>query len=258
MVVKNGTEDEVKQLYEQLDQEYNHTVSSLTTQIFFGDVFTVLRLFKRDARRDEVIDDLVGNIIFLQEFYRQLRDYLNTHRLMWDKITEIRESRDMRYKDFPMIRRKVMDFLKTLLFINARLNQMKDIAQARYNLLRPEVKEELKECQLLRFENAIADLQYIRDLWEITIEYVKETLSLLESLFQENTQRELNAVKYVTMVAALTGFFGMNIAFPWEDRWTSISSSSFIVVGIIILIFIIVHYILKRSIYYRRFVVRDK
>ncbi|MBI4272298.1 hypothetical protein HY621_00390 [Candidatus Uhrbacteria bacterium] len=256
MTVENATENDVKKLYTTLTEEYDHSVSSQTSQIFFGKVFTIFRLFKRDVRRDKVIDDLVANVIFLEEFKKQLRDYLNIHRSMWDHISEIRESYDLRYKDFPVVRRKIMDFLKTLLFINARLNQMGDIAHARYVLLRPEVKGELEECNLLKFENMIADLRYMKDLWAMTIEYVKETLSLLESLYTENTQRELNALKIITMVTAITGFFGMNIAFPWNTEWHAISSSSFIVVTIVASVAIVLYYILKYSIYHRKFIIR--
>lgn len=257
MILEHATEHDVRKLYSNLGEQFDHVVTSKTTQIFFGKVYTVLRLFKRDARRDKVIDDLVANIIFLQEFTKQLRDYLNTHRSMWDHITKIRETSNMKYKDFPLVRRKIMDFLKTLLFINARLNQMGDIAHARYVLLRIEVKSELEECNLLKFENAIADLRYVKDLWTMTIEYVKETLSLLESLYGENTQRELNAVKIITMITAITGFFGMNIAFPWDTEWPIISFSSYIVVGIVACLSLALYFILKRAIYYRKFVIRQ-
>ena len=150
-----------------------------------------------------------------------------------------------------------MDFLKTLLFINARLNQMGDIAHARYVLLRVEIKGELSECNLLKFENVIADLRYVKDLWSMTIEYVKETLSLLESLYAENTQRELNAVKIITMITAITGFFGMNIAFPWDTEWQAISASSFVVVGIVGILALVLYYILKYAIYNRKFIIRQ-
>ena len=64
MTVENATQNDVKKLYKTLNEDYDHSVSSQTTQIFFGKMFTVFRLFKSDARRDKVIDDLVANVIF--------------------------------------------------------------------------------------------------------------------------------------------------------------------------------------------------
>ena len=118
--------------------------------------------------------------------------------------------------------------------------------------------EELKKLGMLKFDHLEANQKYITHLWQMTIEYAKGSLSLLESLYQENTQKELNAIKFITFGALITGFFGMNIAFPWEDRWIDVKWSSFIVLLIILSLFISFFYILKIAIYNRNFLVQQK
>lgn len=253
IVVKDASEQEVSDLYKELKDEAESFVSSKTTKIFFGRTFFVIRLIKKDERRDEVLNEWIDNIVFIREFYKQLRQYLNLHRTVWDHASAIRESSSLRYKDFPIARRKIMDFLKTLFFVKARLAQMEDIVKARQVLISPAVKGELEECGLYRFESAFADCHYIRDLWDMTIEYAQETLHLLESFSQENIQRELGALKFITLIAALTGFFGMNIAFPWEERWPATSWSFFMVVFLITGVAVIFYYLLRFFIYNRRF-----
>src|SRR3989338_499881 len=44
MTVEDANENDVKKLYKTLTEEYDHSVSSQTTQIFFGKVFTIFRL----------------------------------------------------------------------------------------------------------------------------------------------------------------------------------------------------------------------
>ena len=256
LIVREATDKEIEALRNQLNDEWESSVSSGTTTMYFGRKFTIVRLLKRDERRDAVRDELVGNIAFLREFSKQLRQYVNLHRTMWDEISTIRESRKLRYRDFPEVRHKIMDFLRTLFFVKARLSQMGDIARARMELLRPEVREELKELNIFRYESVIADQRYIYDLWIMTIEYVNGTLELLESLFQENTQRELNTLKFITLLAALTGFFGMNIAFPWEERWPVVYASSVVVILILAFISIAFYYLLRHFIYNRHFRLR--
>ena len=255
LIVRDATDEDIELLRNEIAEKWASSVSSSTTRLYFGRKFTLARLIKRDERRDAVRDELVGNIAFLREFSKQLRQYVNLHRTMWDEVSEIRESKDLRYHDFPEVRHKIMDFLKTLFFVKARLSQMGDIAKARMEIIRPEVQEELKELNMYRYENVIADQKYIYDLWIMTIEYVKGTLELLESLFQENTQRELNTLKFITLIGATTSFFGMNIAFPWEERWPMIFPSSLAVIGLLILVSIGFYYMLKHFIYNRHFII---
>ena len=197
-------------------------------------------------------------IIFFREFEDQLAGYLQAHRQMWEQITAIREAEQMLYKDFPRIREEILKNMKVLSFVKARLAQMKDIIQERKNTIDPHIQQELKKLGMLKFDHLEANQKYITHLWQMTIEYAKGSLSLLESLYQENTQKELNAIKFITFGALITGFFGMNIAFPWEDRWIDVKWSSFIVLLIILSLFISFFYILKIAIYNRNFLVQQK
>lgn len=257
LVVRNASQKEIDELFAQMGDECSSFVQSGNVQIFFGKTFHVVRLLKNSRKVNGMLDDLLANVIFLREYDKQLRGYLNLHRVMWDEVSQIRESKTVRYRDFPAVRKKIMDFLKTLSFVKARLSQMADINIARRDLLRPEVKDELKAMGLGRFENELADQKYIADLWQMTIEYVKGTLDLLESLFQENTQRELNTLKFFTLIAATTSFFGMNIAFPWEERWPDTYLSSAAVVALIVSVCFLFYFALKEMIYNRYFVIQD-
>lgn len=258
IVIKDATEKDAHDLFKRLREKPETSVASETAQIFFSPSFIVTRIIKEEEQNTGVFEEMLTNIVFVREFEKQLRQYLNLHRTMWDEISAIRESHSLRYKDFPLVRRKIMDFLKTLFFVKARLSQMHDINKARLTLLPPAVKEELQALGLFRFENALADQEYMRDLWEMTIEYVEGTLEILESLFQENTQRELGALKFITFIGALTGFFGMNIAFPWEERWIATFPSSLVVVLFIALASVAFYYLLRSFIYNRYFTIRDK
>jgi len=118
-------------------------------------------------------------------------------------------------------------------------------------------RDALARIWLYRFDALKAERGYVKNLWDMTEEYIKGTLALLDSLFSENTQRELQALKFVTVIAAVTSFFGMNIAFPWEDRWTDVSNSSFFVVGLMFVVVVGFQWILQRVIYYRYFTIHS-
>ena len=86
----------------------------------------------------------------------------------------------------------------------------------------------------------------------MTTDYANSTLTLFESLVEENTQREIRLLQQVAVAGMLVGFFGMNIAFPWEDRWPDTLMSSFAVVGVIIASMIIFYLVSKKIISNRK------
>jgi hypothetical protein len=228
-------------------------VSTPNIETYLGEKLHLLNLRQSKKWNRHRIEETMRHMVFAREFERQLEEDVHLHRDMWDRISAIRESKEMRYRDFPAIRYHLLDFLKTLSFVKARLAQMDDIVTSRLQLMDPALHAGLLRLGPYEFENLQANQRYVYHLWEMTAEYVNDTLRLLSSLFEENTQRELSALKLITLTAALTGFFGMNIAFPWEERWPLVSGSSFVVVGLIVIAIILFNALLKLLISNRRF-----
>jgi hypothetical protein len=257
-VTEGGKERDILKLYEDHKDMLITRLHGNHLQVCLGEVMSVFQVEKPRKFTKEHTREFLHYIIFFREFEKQLKKYLFLHRTMWEEITAIRDAENMLYKDFPRIREQILQHMKTLSFVKARLAQMKDIMNEREHTIDPHIKEELKSLGLLKFDHLVANQKYISHLWQMTIEYVRSSLSLLESLYQENTQKELNAIKFITFGALVTGFFGMNIAFPWEERWMDARLSSIIVVLIIFSAFISFYYILKITIYNRNFLVSKK
>lgn len=257
-VAQGAKEREILNLFESNQDTIFSRLQGNHLQVFRGDIISLFQLEKPRKFSEDHTRELLHYVVFFREFEKQLEGYLQLHRTMWEEVTTIREAEKMLYKDFPQIREKILQSLKTLSFVKARLAQMKDIIDERENTIDDLIKSELKSLGLLKFDHLVANQKYVTHLWQMTTEYVKSSLSLLESLYQENTQKELNAIKFITFGALITGFFGMNIAFPWEEQWLDARWSSFIVLLIIISLLISFYYILKIAIYNRNFIVHSK
>jgi len=233
------------------------SVASSDMAIAFGKTMTVCNLRSNIPQAD--IEELLRHLILFREFDSQLAEYMNRNRLIWEKISVIRESRTLKYRNFPDIRQQILSYSKTLSFIKARIAQMEDIAEERMLLIEPEMKKRLHALSMDRFGHIEANQRYISHLNEMTSEYVDGTLHLFEALYQENTQRELGTLKFITLVGVLTSFFGMNIAFPWEERWPHIFGSSLEVLVIIAVSAVGFYWLLKAFIYNRHFTIhKDK
>ena len=60
-----------------------------------------------------------------------------------------------------------------------------------------------------------------------------------------------------TFVAALTGFFGMNIAFPWDAEWGALQADSYAVAFVIFTGAALFYLLLKIGLLNRRFIIGE-
>ncbi len=201
---------------------------------------------------EKFVPELVENMMFVRAFSDLLSRYVVLHRRTWSAISEIRDNDALCYADLGMIRNTIVDTQKTCSFIRVRLSQMNEILSARHAVASPETKKKLFGLGISRFETLTSSCQYTENLWRMTNEYANSSLTLFESLNVENTQHELRLLQQITVLGMLVGFFGMNIAFPWEDRWSSISMSSFVVVGILIISVVLFKFLVTKTIMHRK------
>ena len=257
VIVGRGISDaDARRMFTPFRDEPHSHASADGISIYAGDELIVIDLGGIDIAQD-ALTDLIRDLVFFREFERQLHSYLRMHRRIWDGISRIREAREMRYRDFPSVRSSVMGFQKTLGIVKARLAQMEDIMAARRLAEEKGMAKLLADLGMYNFSSLFASKKYIAHLWDMTTDYADDTLKLFETLYMENTQRELNALKIITLLTALTSFFGMNIAFPWEDRWHDKADSTVIVVAVISAAAFIVYYALKIMIHNRHFVLKE-
>ena len=142
---------------------------------------TVLR-FKNDKPHPEALEAFVRHDIFFREFEFQLEEYLGLHRTHWEKISQIRESQELRYRDFPVMRKRLLEMRRTITYVEARLMQMHDILKERESTLSKEDAVILKKYGLNRFAPLESAQEYTKHLWDMTLQYLDGTITLLHTL----------------------------------------------------------------------------
>ncbi len=247
---------EVAGLFASFNDESHSVAVADGVKVLAGDELIVIDLDGATLPEDDVAG-VVRDLVFFREFERQLHSYLRMHRRIWDDISRIREARDMRYSDFPRIRSTIMTFQKTLVIVKARLSQMEDIMAARRLAGNKSMAKLLERLGMYNFSSLFASKKYVAHLWEMTLDYADDTLELMEAFYQENTQRELNALKIITLLTAITSFFGMNVAFPWDDSWHAKGDSTVVVFALVAVVSFAVYYGLRIAIHNRHFVLKE-
>lgn len=258
LVGKDLTDKNVFNLLKIFDDHILSKTFDSKLEIFNGEKITIINIKKKIKKEDDYLNELIQNLIFFREFEKQLANYLHIHRTIWEKISVIRDSQSIYFKDIKKSRDELLDILETLSFVKARLRQMRDILKGRERSIDKELKKHLISLGCERFSLYSSDVDYIENLWQSTIDYANSALGLINSVFEENTQKELNALRFMTLLGVIVGFFGMNVAFPWEDSWTTASWSMWSVLAFMIIFALISYSLIRFFIYNRKFSLHKK
>lgn len=199
---------EVEKLFIEVGDSIQSFTESPEVSLYFGQKF-----FLFDLKKEFQIEPIVEILIFFREFTAQLNSYLQTHRTIWEKISQIRSQEAFRFRDFAKIRNSLMEIKQTLSFIEARLNQMGKFIEVRKSYSQ-ELESVLKSLSIYQFDTLANTQSYIVSLWQMTKDYADSTFNLLSMLYQENIQREVDALKLVTIISMVIAFSRFAISPP--------------------------------------------
>jgi hypothetical protein len=192
--------------------------------------------------------------IFFREFKDHLEKYLEMHRVIWEEIARIKTIKKIKGTDIPKIREKLDSYSKTVTLISRRINQM-----GSYVKTRSSISDDLKVTQDLvklfhyKYETLTNTLDYIKEIWAMTREYLDSAISIIVELQSKTLDAGLKSLRVVTTFGALAGM----INYVSESRIPKLSLNSVIFfVGLVlaaILIDRLVVFIYQRMKYRMKF-----
>ncbi len=157
------------------------------------------------------VERYIEEQIFLREFKAQLHRYLNLHRIIWEKIDNVKEHASITGKEIIKFTTKVEGYAKTVNLIDGRINQMSTYIKTREKLAKGDDK--LKEALDLigyRYETLNNTLLYVKELWKMTKNYVDSAFKLFNGLKEDITSSSIDNLTIVTSMgvgASLIGLF---------------------------------------------------
>jgi len=211
VVVEDAAKEEIAELLNKFQEKKHFEVTGERFDLFRGDKFYIVHNKKESLDHSE---RFIEEQIFLREFKGQLHRYLNLHRIIWERIAAVKERGAVKGGEIGGFRDKVQGYQKTINLIEARINQMGTYLHTRERIVKND--EELKGFLSLleyRYETLGDTLDYLKQIWVMTKNYVNSSLDLFSSLQAQATQ---NSVKNLTVVtsmgvgATLIGLFTTN------------------------------------------------
>ncbi len=151
----------------------------------------------------ETIERYIEEQVFIREFKGQLHRYLNLHRIIWEKIDNVKERSKVKGKDVIMFTTKLDGYAKTINLIDGRIKQMSTYISTRERIAKSDPDlEEFLAISGFRYETLRDTLEYIKDLWDMTKSYVSQAQKLFAGIKEDITSSNIRNLTIVTSMSA--------------------------------------------------------
>ena len=210
-MVKNASEGDIKKLLTDFHQHKYFEVKTGNFEIYRGDELYIINNTGEDL---EAIEKFIQEQIFIREFKGQLHRYLNLHRIIWERIAEVKEKGRIRGREIEAFNTKIESYAKTINLIDARINQMGTYISTREAIFKgDESMKKFKDVIQFKHETLKDTLSYVKEIWKMTKNYVDSAEKLFSSIQAQSTESSVKNLTIVTSMgvgATLIGLFAMN------------------------------------------------
>ncbi len=175
---------------------------------FVNEKYSVIRgdkyyFINNKKQSEENIERYIEEQVFIREFKGQLHRYLNIHRIIWEKIDEVKENANVKGSEIVKFTSKLEGYAKTINLIDGRINQMGTYISTREKIAKND--KELAEFLAIsgyRYETLRDTLDYIKYLWTMTKNYVAAAQKLFEGIKSDVTSKSVESLTIVTSMSA--------------------------------------------------------
>ena len=182
---------------------------------FQNDKYDVIRgdkyyFINNKTQSSEKIERYIEEQIFIREFKGQMHRYLNIHRIIWERIDEVKEHVKVKGSEIVKFTSKIEGYAKTINLIDGRIKQMSTYISTREKIAKSD--EELAEFLAIsgyRYETLRDTLNYIQYLWSMTQNYVNSAQKQFNNIKGDVTNKSVNSLTIVTSMSAGAAIIGL-------------------------------------------------
>ncbi|MFA5128397.1 MAG: hypothetical protein WC445_00320 [Patescibacteria group bacterium] len=205
IVMSQAKESEINNLLEGLGSSLPHAkVIDKNYQIYFSSQY--ICIVSKKIKTKECLN-LIRHYIFFREYEAQMHKFLNINRYLWDNVADILKKEVIKYKELPNLRERLLDYKEKNTLIKNRIKQMDNYISARQIEAKDSgYLEFLNRYRADRFVKTMSIHNYIIKLWEMTDESLSSAADLINSLYQENTQKELTTLQAIFLIGTTASF----------------------------------------------------
>lgn len=221
VVLDKAKKEEIADLMARTEKQKYFEFDGESFDVVRGDKYYFINNKKNSLDK---IERYIEEQIFIREFKGQLHRYLNLHRIIWEKIADVKENAKIKGKKIFELNSKIEGYAKTINLIEGRINQMDSYISTRERIAKSDTElVEFLQLSGYRYETLKDTLAYIKHLWSMTKNYVNSAKSLFSSLQSDVAGKSIGSLTIVT---------SMGVGASLIDLFTN-SKPSFTIFGIV-------------------------
>lgn len=157
----------------------------------------------------DIVTELIEMQIFFREFKDQLQKYLNIHRTIWEEISLIKERKFIKGKDVGEFRSKLDSYQTSINLIKNRINQMGIYVNTRASISKKlDIESRMVELFEYKFEVLSDSLAYIKEVWNMTSDYLSTAIQNIVEIKSQSTSNGVNSLRWITSIGVLSSIIG--------------------------------------------------
>lgn len=207
IVSDKATKKQMSELLAQTEKQKYFEFDNTKYDVIRGDKYYFINNKKQSM---DNIQRYIEEQIFIREFKGQLHRYLNMHRIIWEKIDEVKEKTNIKGADIVKFTSKLEGYAKTVNLIDGRIKQMGTYIGTREKIAKNDVElAEFLSVSGYRYETLKDTLDYIKYLWDMTKSYVTSAQKLFNGIKSDVTSKSIDSLTIVTSMGAGASIIGL-------------------------------------------------
>lgn len=207
IVCDNATQDEMQDLLVKTEKQKYFEFKNEKYNVIRGDKYYFIN---NTSQSKDKIERYIEEQIFIREFKGQLHRYLNIHRIIWEKIDEVKEHAMVKGADIVKFTTKLEGYAKTINLIDGRIKQMSTYLPTRERIAKGDKElAEFLEISGYRYETLRDTLSYIQYLWDMTKNYVTAAQKQFNSIKSDVTGKSVDSLTIVTSMGVGASILGL-------------------------------------------------
>ena len=205
VTIKDANSDILSSTFRQLRERKYYEIKGEGVELYRGGNVFLLHPQKGFKNTQELIEMQ----IYFREFKVQLHRYLNIHRIIWEKIADIKEQGKIRGRDLEQLHNRLESYKKTIELIEGRIEQMGTHLKTRKNLI--DILGWggfLSNILEFKYDTLDNSLSYIKALWKMTKNYVDSAIRVFSDLQAESTKDSVKTLTLITSIWVISGILG--------------------------------------------------
>ncbi len=221
IVVNNVKERVALNFLKKFNEEKYFQIKRKEFEIYRGDK---LYIINNISEKKLSIEKFVQEQIFIREFISQMHRYLNLHRIVWEKINNLKKGGKIKGRDVEEFKDQIEGYSRRVDLIEARIHQMNISVKIRETLANSDEDfNRLIKVLEFKYSALFSTLQYIKEIWRTTKDYAKSTQNVLEKIQSEATTSSIKNLSVITSIGVFASLIRL-----WNQETLKLNPFGFV------------------------------